>query len=171
MISERARHAIHGIAFLAQRPEATPTPFSEILSYLRDYSGDLWLSAGYVRKVLQDLALANIVRALTGPGGGYVLARPPGDVGLTDMLDAIDGLPNQSSCPLCIGPCALSPSCRLRRLVRKAEGAFHSVLENETAESISLSIFPARRKGGTARGQQARRKAATKRSAPRRRMD
>ncbi|MGQ0803591.1 MAG: RrF2 family transcriptional regulator, partial [Actinomycetota bacterium] len=45
----------------------------------------------YLAKHLQALSRAGVVEAVTGPGGGYRLARPASDVSMLDVVEAIDG--------------------------------------------------------------------------------
>jgi Rrf2 family protein len=44
----------------------------------------------YVLKALQRLADAGVLHSRRGPGGGYALARPAGQVTLLDVVRAID---------------------------------------------------------------------------------
>lgn len=55
---------------------------------------------GYVSKVMQTLVEANLVLAKRGPNGGFTLARPPMEITLLDVLDAVDPLERITKCPL-----------------------------------------------------------------------
>ena len=45
----------------------------------------------YLEQILQDLRRAGLVEGKRGPGGGYALARPAGEVRLSDLVAALDG--------------------------------------------------------------------------------
>ena len=45
----------------------------------------------FLERILQDLRKAGIVDARRGPRGGYALAKPPADVSLARVLDAVRG--------------------------------------------------------------------------------
>lgn len=45
----------------------------------------------FLERILQDLRKAGIVEARRGPRGGYALAKPPADVSLARVLDAVRG--------------------------------------------------------------------------------
>ena len=45
----------------------------------------------YLLKILKPLADACILRSMKGPNGGYSVARPPKDVTLVDVVEAVDG--------------------------------------------------------------------------------
>lgn len=45
----------------------------------------------YLEQIFQRLRRARIVRGKRGPGGGYVLARDPGDITLRQIVEAVEG--------------------------------------------------------------------------------
>jgi Rrf2 family protein len=45
----------------------------------------------YLRSLLGRLAVAGVVRSKKGPGGGCRLARPPKDITLLEVTEAVDG--------------------------------------------------------------------------------
>jgi Rrf2 family protein len=58
-------------------------------------ASDIAVSAGvpveYLRKVLQRLARARLVRSTRGRGGGFGLARPASKITLLQVVEAIEG--------------------------------------------------------------------------------
>lgn len=49
------------------------------------------IPARYLEQIFQRLRRAKLVRGKRGPGGGYTLAREPGDITLRDVVEAIEG--------------------------------------------------------------------------------
>jgi Rrf2 family protein len=49
------------------------------------------IPAQFLRKVLQALASAHLLRSHKGPGGGYLLARPAEGITLLEVVEAVDG--------------------------------------------------------------------------------
>jgi Rrf2 family iron-sulfur cluster assembly transcriptional regulator len=45
----------------------------------------------YLEQIFQRLRKAGLVISKRGPGGGYVLARPPAEVSLRDIVEAVEG--------------------------------------------------------------------------------
>ncbi len=45
----------------------------------------------FLVKVLRPLVSAGILRSVKGPGGGYRLGRPPKQVSLLEVVEAVDG--------------------------------------------------------------------------------
>lgn len=85
---------------------------------------------GYLAKILRQLARADILSAQRGIGGGFMLARRPEDITITDVLRAVDaGMERIRSCPLGIGShntlCELHHT--LDRVIATVEKEFSSV--------------------------------------------
>jgi Rrf2 family protein len=45
----------------------------------------------YLEQIFQRLRRARLVAGKRGPGGGYVLARPAGEITLRDIVEAVEG--------------------------------------------------------------------------------
>ena len=45
----------------------------------------------YLEQILQQLRRAGLVVGKRGPGGGYRLARPPEEITLREVVEAVDG--------------------------------------------------------------------------------
>ena len=98
-ISEAASLALHSMALLASRG-SEPHP-------VRELAETIGASEHHLAKVLQRLARSGLVKARRGPGGGFELARPAGDITLLEVLETIDGPLRPSDClmgtPGCMG--------------------------------------------------------------------
>jgi len=64
ILSRKVRYALHGLAYLASHPKKRPTPFNEILRFLRAYSDQLTLSNGYLAKIFQEVSRAGFAVAI-----------------------------------------------------------------------------------------------------------
>jgi Rrf2 family protein len=58
---------------------------------VRDIAERTGLPQPYLEQILLALKGAGLVRSKRGVGGGYVLARDPGDITLADIVSAVDG--------------------------------------------------------------------------------
>jgi Rrf2 family protein len=58
---------------------------------VRDIAERTGLPQPYLEQILLALKGAGLVRSKRGVGGGYVLARPPADIRLSDIVSAVDG--------------------------------------------------------------------------------
>lgn len=58
---------------------------------VRDIAERTGLPQPYLEQILLALKGAGLVRSKRGVGGGYVLARPPAEIRLSDVVSAVDG--------------------------------------------------------------------------------
>jgi Rrf2 family protein len=84
-VSTRGDYASRALLSLALHSEvAGPTS-------VRDIAERTGLPQPYLEQILLALKGAGLVRSKRGVGGGYVLAREPADINLSDILAAVDG--------------------------------------------------------------------------------
>lgn len=137
ILSRKARYALHGLGFIAAFSQDKPLPSEEILAYLRSYSPRHALSPGYLAKILQEVSRAGFTVSVTGPRGGYQLARPAEEIGVLEVVEALDGPLSSGECLLSVAGCPRQETCGFRRLIQKAEMAFYGSLAKETIASIA----------------------------------
>src|SRR5690242_10785004 len=83
-VSTRGDYAARALLSLALHGSEQPTSVKEIA----ERTG---LPQPYLEQILLAVKGAGLVRSKRGVGGGYVLARPPSDITLADILAAVDG--------------------------------------------------------------------------------
>jgi len=84
-VSTRGDYASRALLSLALHG-ATQTPTS-----VRDIAQRTALPQPYLEQILLALKGAGLVRSKRGVGGGYVLARPPDEISLAQIVAAVDG--------------------------------------------------------------------------------
>ena len=86
-LTSRGRHAVMAMVELAKHGQDNPVPLSEIATAAT-------ISISYLEQLFAGLRRNGLVRSYRGPGGGYVLARPAGEISVSDILiSAEDSLP------------------------------------------------------------------------------
>ncbi len=83
-LSLKSQYAICGVFDLAYNGEAGPVQVRVIGERQK-------IPARYLEQIFQLLRRADLVRGKRGPGGGYVLTRPPGEITLRDIVEAVEG--------------------------------------------------------------------------------
>ena len=83
-VSTRGDYACRALLSLALHPDAGPTS-------VRDIAERTGLPQPYLEQILLALKGAGLVRSKRGVGGGYVLARTPDAIRLSDIVSAVDG--------------------------------------------------------------------------------
>ncbi|MDI6829666.1 MAG: Rrf2 family transcriptional regulator [Armatimonadota bacterium] len=82
-ISDAAALAFHTMVLLAQSQAK--------LTSVHDIANTLDASENHLAKVCQRLAKAGLIESVRGPRGGFRLAKPPTDIALIDIYEAIEG--------------------------------------------------------------------------------
>ena len=75
---------------------------------------ELGLPGPTVAKLLKQLTQAGLTSSTRGVGGGYSLARPPQDISIAEVIEAIEGPLALTECALANSDCALEPTCATR---------------------------------------------------------
>jgi len=83
-VSTRGDYASRALLSLSLHRDAGPTS-------VRDIAERTGLPQPYLEQILLALKGAGLVRSKRGVGGGYVLAREPGEITLAQIVSAVDG--------------------------------------------------------------------------------
>ena len=82
-LTSKGRYAVMAMADLAKNNVKEPTSLAEIS--LRQ-----GISISYLEQLFLKLRKNNLVQSVRGPSGGYVLAKPPGEIKLLSIINAVD---------------------------------------------------------------------------------
>lgn len=143
MFSQTVEYALRAVVHLAgASPE--PQTTEQIARATR-------VPQAYLSKVLQNLVQAGLVRSQRGIGGGMSLARPPAELTILAVVNAVDPIRRIHTCPLNLAAHGVR-LCPLHKRVDQAlalvEDAFaRTTLQeviDEPSESIPLCDFPHR---------------------------
>jgi Rrf2 family protein len=77
-------YALHALNHLAERPNGGPVAAHAIARACH-------IPELFLRKILESLVSAGLLRSARGPGGGYALARPAPRITLLEVVEAVDG--------------------------------------------------------------------------------
>ena len=123
-------YGARGAIYLAMQPPGTIALISEIARQER-------VPESYLAKIFQNLSREGIVQSYRGARGGFSLARPPAEITLYQIIQAIDG-------PLALCPCLCESegcdridTCGLYPFICEAQEQVTSVLANTTLEAIA----------------------------------
>ena len=92
MISQTAEYALRSVVWLGGRPDEQVGT--------KQISEAAQVPAGYLAKVLQMLARSGLVVSTAGRGGGFRLTRPPEEISVLDVINAVDPIQRIRECPL-----------------------------------------------------------------------
>ena len=92
LLPEACEYALRAVVWLAQRP-GHPQKVRQIAEGTHS-------APGYLVKVLQGLARAEILSAQRGSHGGFTLVRDPAELTALEVINAIDPIERIRRCPL-----------------------------------------------------------------------
>ncbi|MCP3902219.1 MAG: Rrf2 family transcriptional regulator [Planctomycetes bacterium] len=90
-----------------------------------------------VSKLLSQLAAAGLVTGQAGRGGGFRLARPPGEITLRNVFDLFERTAERTMfCPFGDGLCGSDDPCPLHDRLIAVHAAMDEMLETTTFEAF-----------------------------------
>jgi Rrf2 family nitric oxide-sensitive transcriptional repressor len=91
------------------------------------------VSRNHLAKVISALAAAGLLETRRGGGGGAMLARPPQDIRLGDVVAQLEADQTLVECfATGANACTLTPRCRLKARLAHAEATFIADLNRST---------------------------------------
>ena len=126
-----ARQAVSAISYLAEQhgPDARAVSSAEI-------GRERKIPPALAAKLLSQMAGAGLTLGTTGPGGGYRLARPPGEIRLSEIVALFERSMDEFPCPFGEGWCGNGDPCPLHNDFLKLEENGRQFLEQTT-----LAVF------------------------------
>lgn len=82
--TREADYAMRAVVHLSRLPMGSRVPTATIAEVER-------IPRPFLSKVISHLVTARLVNTMRGRGGGVALARPPGDITLLQVTEAVDG--------------------------------------------------------------------------------
>ena len=139
-LSEGVEWGLHCAVLLAVMPPDTALPTSR----LAEFHG---VPVAYLAKHLQAMSRAGILVAVTGPGGGYRLARPPADVSVLDVVEALDGEEPAFQCleirrrgPTAMPAREYRTMCGIHRVMVDADAAWRAELARTSVADLAAGV-------------------------------
>jgi len=101
------------------------------------------IPAKFLFQIMQVLKRVDLVRSKRGTEGGYVLARPPAEITVGDVIRSVSGPFVQLSC-LESGdfkdPCDREATCQFKPIWADVDAAVTSVLDSVTFEQLVQQV-------------------------------
>jgi Rrf2 family protein len=140
-LSKKADYALIAMKHLALRPDQAASSAREIAE---QYDIPVELMA----KVLQRLAREGLLASHQGTRGGYQLSRPPANISVADVIQAVDGPLTVTACSTEEENCDQYSKCSVRdplwkikeRILVALQTCSITELASEAAEPALISI-------------------------------
>ena len=141
MFSQTVEYALRAVVYLAQNPERSCTT-EEVAKATK-------VPSAYLAKILQGMVRSGVIRSQRGVGGGVKLARPPEDLTILEVVNAVEPIQRIKVCPLGLSTHGTN-LCPLHKRLDNALAAIESAFAgttlaevvNEPTTSVPLCEFP-----------------------------
>ncbi len=131
-ISRRIDYGIRVILDLATLPQNGRASTQEIAERQK-------IPAPFLAKIISQLSLAGLVATQRGAGGGVELARPPAEISLLQVIEALEG-------PIRLNWCAIEPSlcprdrhCPVHNIWAEAQAQLAELLSRTTFADLTAA--------------------------------
>lgn len=94
----------------------------------------------FLSKILQLLVKHKLLVSMKGPNGGFRLSRPPEDISLIEVVEAIDGLDIFSQCGIVFKECDDNDPCPIHPEYKKFRERVHHLFQTKTLEGLAEDI-------------------------------
>ena len=88
-------------------------------------------------KILKLLARAQLLNSVRGAKGGYLLARPAGEISLGQVVAALEGSSGLTECSTAAGLCAQEGCCAIRGHWQAIDRVLRNALDHTTLADLS----------------------------------
>lgn len=129
VITRATEYAIRTVIYLAQQPK-------EEIVLKKDICRTQDVTPAFLTKILQPLIKAGIVSSQRGVGGGFLLARDPGEITLLDILQAEEGPLKLNHCLVENGRCFRDSHCSAHEVWHEAQGEMIVVLQRYSVAEL-----------------------------------
>ncbi len=128
-VSTRGRYGLRAMLDLARH-------FGDAPVLTRTLAERQGLSRKYLHALLTVLKSAGLVRSMRGPGGGFALSRPPGEIRLGEVLRVVEGPLSLVECVADRGACDRIAGCEARQVWMGLSEAIEKAVDSVTLEDL-----------------------------------
>jgi len=128
-LSTRARYGFRAMLELAVHHGRGPVP-------LKTVAQCQGISLKYLEQLFARLRAAGLVQGVRGTGGGYILARAPGEITLAELFAALEGSIALVACVDRPATCSQADGCVTRKLWVELKEASDGILGGRTLQDL-----------------------------------
>lgn len=104
---------------------------------IADIAGCASVPKPYLAKIMNALVRAGLVKAKRGVGGGITLVRPPAEVSLLQIMEAVEGIALARECLLGLSECRDERACPVHEFWKQA----HQKIERKLGETTLADVI------------------------------
>lgn len=127
-LSTKGKYGLYAMVYLAQHEGAGPQALRSVAS--------IGISENYLEQLLGNLRKGGLVNTVRGAQGGYLLARPPEEITVCDIIDATEGPLNLSDCIADEQSCHHIQECKPRKVWEYLTKTINGMMQQITLRDI-----------------------------------
>jgi Rrf2 family protein len=132
-ITRSAAYALHALMYMVRHSTQLPVPTATIAKA----EG---IPSDYLAKIFQQLVKTRFVSAVRSKQRGYVFARPPEEISLLELLEAVEGGPLFDDCLLRHCDCGGTPeNCHIFSVWAEATREIKELLSRTSVAAAAWS--------------------------------
>ena len=135
-ISKRGEYGLRAMIRLAQR-DGQPNPFMQIKVVAEREN----IPLKFLEAILLQLKNAGLLHSQKGPGGGYALAHPAGQISISSIIRTLDGplAPVKCVSKMAYEPCDCpdQDSCGVRLVMADVRTAIVAILDSTSLADLA----------------------------------
>ncbi|MBW1867056.1 MAG: Rrf2 family transcriptional regulator [Deltaproteobacteria bacterium] len=128
-LSTRSRYGTRMMQELAQHYDNGPVRIGEIAKRQN-------ISVKYLEQLIIPLKQDNFIKSVRGPKGGHMLARPPAEITVGQIVRTLEGGTDLAGCIENPGECERSCGCITRSIWEDASKAMYDKLNSVTLSKL-----------------------------------
>ena len=127
-LSTKGKYGLYAMHYLAAHEGKGPQSLQNIAS--------MGVPKQYLEQLLGNLRRAGLVSTVRGAQGGYQIAKPPGEISLLNIIDAMEGPIELSECTADENFCDRSCACPVRKVWQRVTDSINQELSQITLGSM-----------------------------------
>ena len=103
---------------------------------LKSVSCDEDISIRYLEQIIIPLKINKLVKSIRGAGGGYILARHPSEIKVSEILNSLEGPLSLVECVEDSDYCRNTATCVTYRIWKKATDMLNDYFDNLSLQDL-----------------------------------
>ena len=131
-LTARGSYAVRAMVDLTHHGDSRPVSLREIAA-----RGNI--SVSYLEQLFLKLRRSRIVRSVRGPGGGYLLARSPGEISVAEIIEAVEEKLEPIYCvdPAADRKCSRTDCCAAHIVWKELAGRIREFLDSVKLDELA----------------------------------
>jgi Rrf2 family protein len=131
MVTQKKQYALRALFELARRGDQSPVKSIDIAEAQA-------IPPRFLEVIMAKLKRSGLVISKRGFNGGYVLSRPPGEISVRDLFDALDDNEHPEECSACVGKstCPFMHNCVFMPLWEAVQTAVDEVYDRTSLQNL-----------------------------------